>query len=204
MVKRENYENMEESVETQACKNFRSKLGGDSKTKGINDIYKNITGKDSTLDPSSIDCKSPEQLRNIQSKTIDMITEMSFNALDNKDTEKGNNDLVSLFLLLAALSGNSNEIKETLDSNGNIDTIEINRITPAIFVKNFKNSGEVPLSSPPPEIAEKLNKAKNLAKTKVKVGELDKFENDNNPKMKVSTLATLLSHKLSKDGMIIN
>lgn len=200
------------------CNRLKSILG-DSNSKGLNDIYKNITGKESPMNKNSIMCNniSEEDFNRLKSDFLDVLSELTLKSIENEDKEKGNYDLVSLFIFLQKGLDIDNSVKlnKTLNSNGNIETLEIvsengQPITPLLIVNNIKNAKEREneqrgsITLPPTDIQRKLNRTKEKAKTKVKEEDLNKFERDNNSKIKVNDLGTLLSHLVSVRGTLIN
>jgi hypothetical protein len=84
-------------------------------------------GEESPLNSSSINCDeiSLQKLRQNGDIVIDMINEMTLKSIENKDRERSENDLVALYLIFVAFLQFPVKINTTLNSEGNIETMEI-------------------------------------------------------------------------------
>jgi uncharacterized protein YxeA len=205
LVNKENYE--DNSTQFDRCK-FILSLFGDSNSKGIDDMYVNITGKSSPL-KLPIHCNT-ENLGNITETILAMITEMSSISIENNDKEKGYYDLISLFIIIfKKLAGfNKNiSISVSSDSNNKIESIEIieNKIslTPDLLINNINNIPDIEPQGKTPEITNIIKKAKEKAKMSVNKSDLDRLKGNNNPKIKIYDLGIILSNIIAKKGTIV-
>ena len=209
LVTRENYEETpnpnNNNEEYNRCNQIVSLLG-DSNDKGFNDMYKNITGKESLL-KLPIDC-SQVSLNDIVFKLLDMINEMSLKSIENKDKEKGYNDLVSSFLIVfKKLMSNNSYVNVVYDANRKVQTIELtdnqNPIIQSRWIENIISGAENEPRGRTPEITEQLKQTKEKVKNIVKLEDLENIKNNNNSKMTVNDLGVILSHFIAKYGSFL-
>lgn len=206
LVTRENYEETPNpNPNNNRCNQIVSLLG-DSNDKGFNDMYKNITGKESLL-KLPIDC-SQVSLNDIVFKLLDMINEMSLKSIENKDKEKGYNDLVSSFLIVfKKLMSNNSYVNVVYDANGKVQTIELtdnqNPIIQSRWIEKIISEAENEPTGRTPEITEQLKQTKEKVKNIVKLEDLVNIKNNNNSKMTVNDLGVILSHFIAKYGSFI-
>jgi hypothetical protein len=189
------------------CKRIISLLG-DSNIKGLNDIYKNITEMSSPL-KLPIDCNKVN-LNELINTIFNMVNEMTFKSIENKDKEQGYNDLISLFLIIFKKLYNNDKLTLNIvyGSNGKVETIELIDdqyiITPSNYIQNML-SGELAgeTQGPTPEITKQIKKAKDKAKNIVRSEDLENLKYNNNSKMKVNDFGIILSHFIAKYGTFL-
>jgi hypothetical protein len=216
LINKENYEKADsDSVEntnslldkSEDCNKILSLLG-DSNMKGLNNIYEDITGKNSPL-KLPIDCSkfNNDNMNNMMVNLLIMINEMSFKAIENKDQEKGYNDLVALFLFVLGKLNSNYKINILYDSKGKVEFIELmtdnGLLTPQKMIDNINSSPEREPQGKTPEINDIIKKTREEAKNKVKISDLDSLKTNNNSKIKVYDLGIILSNILAKDGSIV-
>ena len=212
-VNREGYENTltptpnPNNINKQRCKKLKL-LCGDSNTKGLNDIYKNMTGKESPLKNFPFECEniSDNDFKNLIESFRDILSELIQKVFENNDREKINYDLVALWVFLVkGLMEVEIKINTTLDSNRNIDTIEIiqpngDKIIPSVEAKSIKELKRNPRG---PSNDQRLENTKEKAKKVVKDEDLDILEKENDSKMKVSSFGKILSYMVELNGSLI-
>jgi hypothetical protein len=201
IVNKEGYEEPSNNRNKEKCKKLKLLLG-DSNNKGLNDIYKNMTGKESPLKNFPFDCEkiSDADFNNLNNSFVEILSELTVKSIENNDREKGYYDLVALWVFIVkGLYGQLAKINTKLDSNGNIDTIEIiqadgKKMIPSVEAATIKDAYKIKET---PSSNKEIEKTKEKARKVVKEQDVNSLEKDNNSNMKVSTFGNILFWKYS-------
>ena len=218
LLKKEKYENPDDSNRNKTkCLQIKSNLG-DSNTKGLNDIYKNIMGEKSPLSSSSINCDIIDEIDNkeinkLKSSVLDLINEMIYKSIENKDEEKVYYDLSSLYIGILKVLDGAVKVKDNLDSNGNIISLEIKTPNDKDLTISDLYNFNYNHDSNNTGMSHKISKQVSDTKTKIsslkliqdiKDKDINNLKNDNNPQINIISLGKILFLILSKKGTFFN